>query len=328
MNKNTRDRFSKDTIETLAKRAGLICANPDCKAPTSGPHSDETKAVNLGEAAHIKGAELGSARYDASMSPAERASITNGIWLCSRCHTLVDRDERRFTVDVLYAWKRQHESEMAQEVAGGWERKAKERHLKPLEGESSAAYQIALDQPEHWEYLLTIELMRSRLSPVKREFDDLKRGLIFRPSKVLDNTQFTPWFRQKINDLQALLRLLMGASIEELPASWGSPGQPGDAVEILRAIDKINLGYRNLLDWEIDVYFTKFSDNLEPIRLKMQGWAKHLSLQVEHLAKEISKIFDESKPSGIFNIEIVFTPPPSLEQISNDMDGLLRQGVL
>jgi hypothetical protein len=328
MNKNTQSRFSKDTVETLAKRAGFICSNPDCKAPTSGPHSDEAKVVNVGEAAHIKGAEAGSARYDASMSPAERASITNGIWLCSRCHTLVDRDEQRFTVEVLYAWRREHETEMAQRVAGGWERKAKERHLKPLEEASGAAYQIAMDQPEYWEYLLTIELMRSKFSLVKREFDDLKRGLVFQQSKVLDNIQFAPWFRQKTYDLQALVRLLLGAATEELPASWGPLGQPGDAVEILRTVDKIYLGYKSLLEWETDVYFTRFSDDFEPIRSKMQGCADHLSLQIEHLSKEIAKIFEELKPSGMFKIELVFTIPPDFEQISDDIARLRSRGIL
>lgn len=46
--------FSERTKATLAKRAGQACSNPECRRPTSGPHSDESKAINLGEAAHIR----------------------------------------------------------------------------------------------------------------------------------------------------------------------------------------------------------------------------------------------------------------------------------
>lgn len=47
------------------------------------------------------------------MAPQERRVITNGIWLCSDCSTLIDIDERRFSVEVLYRWKRQHEADVA-----------------------------------------------------------------------------------------------------------------------------------------------------------------------------------------------------------------------
>jgi hypothetical protein len=47
----SRDDFSKQTIETLADRAGNRCANPHCRKPTSGPRTDPNKAVNIGVAA-------------------------------------------------------------------------------------------------------------------------------------------------------------------------------------------------------------------------------------------------------------------------------------
>lgn len=108
MSKDPND-FTEQTKSTLAKRAGCICSNPDCKIHTSGPHSIDSKAINLGEAAHIKGAKSYSARYDPSMTPEERRDIRNGIWLCGTCHTLVDSDSVKYTVDLLHAWKKEHE---------------------------------------------------------------------------------------------------------------------------------------------------------------------------------------------------------------------------
>jgi hypothetical protein len=35
-----RDDFNLKTKDTLAKRVGMRCSNPDCRQPTSGPETD------------------------------------------------------------------------------------------------------------------------------------------------------------------------------------------------------------------------------------------------------------------------------------------------
>ena len=63
---STRDNFSPATKETLAKRVGWRCSNPDCRKLTIGPHEEDTKSVNIGVAAHITAAAsgVGAKRYD------------------------------------------------------------------------------------------------------------------------------------------------------------------------------------------------------------------------------------------------------------------------
>jgi hypothetical protein len=75
----------------------------------------------IGKAAHICGASPGpgSRRYDASMTPEERKSIDNAIWLCADHADLVDDDEVLYTVEKLRAMKREHEAACAQGVRLG-----------------------------------------------------------------------------------------------------------------------------------------------------------------------------------------------------------------
>lgn len=101
--------FNNATKQTLANRAGQVCSNPECRKPTSGPRSDESKAINLDEAAHIRSARPGQARYDASMTDKERAEISNGIWLCKECARRIDVDEAKYPVAILAGWKNIHE---------------------------------------------------------------------------------------------------------------------------------------------------------------------------------------------------------------------------
>src|SRR5687767_3078278 len=101
--------FPLSVQHLVAQRAGQMCSNPGCRDVTSGPHSDPARAINTGEAAHICAAQPGGPRYDPNQTPAERRSIENAIWLCRKCAALIDRDQPRFTTDVLRDWKRQHE---------------------------------------------------------------------------------------------------------------------------------------------------------------------------------------------------------------------------
>ena len=113
-----RDDFDAKTKEILARRVGYRCSNPDCGKLTSGPQEDPTKAVNIGVAAHITAASGGGQRYDPSLSPEERRSVDNGLWLCQNCAKLIDSDVQRYTPELLREWKRQAEEEAHEEVAG------------------------------------------------------------------------------------------------------------------------------------------------------------------------------------------------------------------
>jgi hypothetical protein len=85
-----------------------------------GPSEEAPDAsANIGKAAHICAASPGGPRYDPSMTPEQRADITNAMWLCSDHATLVDRDKVTYTAEGLRAMKREHEAACARAVRTG-----------------------------------------------------------------------------------------------------------------------------------------------------------------------------------------------------------------
>src|SRR5688500_8348348 len=117
-----RDDFPRPTIEILAKRVGQRCSSPSCRMPTSGPHTDPSKSIVVGVAAHITAAAVGGPRYDPDLSPEQRRSIDNGIWLCQTCSKLVDSDQARFPVVLLRSWKRQAEESLTRAIESSTDR--------------------------------------------------------------------------------------------------------------------------------------------------------------------------------------------------------------
>lgn len=96
------------TIKTLFAYSSNICARPRCEERLTDPAWPRVK----GQLAHIRGEKPGSARYDPTMTDAERAAYENLILLCPNCHKLVDDLEPdAHTVEVLEVWKDRHEED-------------------------------------------------------------------------------------------------------------------------------------------------------------------------------------------------------------------------
>ncbi len=106
-NKKKRDEFPARVRTELAKRAGWQCSS--CRCPTEGPTSEEGGSVSLGVAAHITAAAPGGPRFDPSLTPEQRSSVQNGIWLCGLHGREIDLDCARYSVGRLCTIKVEHE---------------------------------------------------------------------------------------------------------------------------------------------------------------------------------------------------------------------------
>lgn len=71
---------------------------------------------NIGVAAHIHAASPGGPRYDQTMSPKQRKSIANALWLCASCASKIDRDTSKYRPELLREWKAQAEQASSTEL--------------------------------------------------------------------------------------------------------------------------------------------------------------------------------------------------------------------
>jgi hypothetical protein len=180
-----RDDFDLKTKETLAKRVGSKCSY--CGRGTTGPQEDSSKSVNVGVAAHITAASVGGKRFDASLTPEQRSSIDNGIWLCQTCAKLIDDDEARFPVDKLKELKSNAEAKASAAII------------------SDHSAQVLRDTPS----------VRVRVTPTRDGWRQLAHFQLFNPGPrpVLITAWFSSWGNGAGN--QASNTLDKGAVAEE-----------------------------------------------------------------------------------------------------------------
>lgn len=113
-----RDNFTQKTLDIIGKRVGFLCSNPNCRKPTVGANEHKGKPTIIGIAAHITAAASGGPRFDESLSEKQRKDIDNGLWLCSNCASLIDKDENKYPVELLRQWKNDAETESRRALLG------------------------------------------------------------------------------------------------------------------------------------------------------------------------------------------------------------------
>jgi len=219
-----RDDFSSKIKDTLSKRVGMHCSNPDCKALTSGPNSSEDKSTSIGVAAHITAASIKGPRYDPSMTSKERSSIKNGIWLCQSCSKLIDSDPLRYTVELLKEWKSQAENETDLELT-------KKNGSKTSTG---------FDKIFRLMPALINEFIKDiKLNPMLREFILQGRGWVYNSG----GRKLLVYYFEDHEDLEAKIRLLQNNNLVD-DITFNNTKRfvfREEFVEILNSMDKYSI---------------------------------------------------------------------------------------
>lgn len=322
------DRFSKQTVETLAKRAGNTCSNPDCKAPTSGPSDEPSRAVNVGEAAHIYGARPGSARFRAEMTSAERSEITNGVWLCRNCHRQVDENHSAFSADMLFVWRQTHEAVTAAALGKAnveVRRKALSR-IPGFEQISYLAQQILIDKPDLWEFKLSVELLRAGLEPLLWRWRSLQQNLYHRPGQRIEREQLLHWYQDQIKSLPRQIEALDGLLNRELQAAWGPPGTAGSELAIVRTTGLLVEACAAILQWEEQVRFANLPSDFDECRALLCGIGGRMLEATFSVPEKMGSLLADDTARGTHVIDVVFDLPPRWsENISRSFERAMHQ---
>ncbi len=188
--------------------------------------------------------------------------------------------------------------------------------------ETEKAKKIAFDRPDYWEFLLTAELLSSKIGLIRKELVELERGMFFKKTRRVTGQEFINWSQSRLGDLTSLIQLLSKRFTEDFQLSWGKPGEPGDPVEIKRVADSVFLLCRELLEWEAEFRSVIPPDSFMPLRHMMEGWASQVISSIENIPAKLLEPFDHPIPEGKHTINIVFDAPSNINEITAELQRL------
>ncbi|MBS3021750.1 hypothetical protein DJFAAGMI_04526 [Comamonas sp. PE63] len=308
----TEDRFKQAVIATLARRSANQCANPDCGALTSGPSDDPHDSVNVGEAAHIYGANPGSARYEPTMASVDRSSITNAIWLCGNCHKLIDDDPAKYPSGLLFEWQRAHEQVIAEKVgktSALIRKKFEDRHLEEFGRLSYLSERLILEKGDLWEYRLTAEVLRFEMEPVLHRWNALKRELYTLPSTRVTKEDFIPWVRLKLKEMRTIAQSFSELTNKEFAIAWGAPGVPGKDTAIVATARLYSEMCQSALKWEESIRFAFLDEVFEELQNLLIGTAGRMIDEAAKLPTFFAETLGTNPAEGVFKLSLVLDLP-------------------
>lgn len=207
--------YGTGTERALYVLAQGTCYFPKCQEPVVR-FVEEVAATNA-HIAHIRGANRDSARYDETMTDAERAAFDNLVLLCKPHHDLVDRIRpENYSVETITSWKRDRE----QGVAGSLRTLTDDHLIELLEG-------VMLDlRPQR---LVTVELRGGLMT-------ESVSGVVTGPLGGMDIIrQANPAFRSAPLIMVTLVRNVgaLRASVEAVTIDYLLDGHPDTPVSMV-----------------------------------------------------------------------------------------------
>jgi hypothetical protein len=191
--------------------------------------------------------------------------------------------------------------------------------------ESATARSLALQRGESWEFLLTEELLRSKLIEVKKEYDEFETALRFTPKPRIDRAHYMNWLRTRMNEPQALMQHLTRCVEQELAAGLGKSGEEGHAIEILHAVNDIIECCRGFVRWELEICSAEAPENLKPLGATLRGFAGGIIADVARLPDEFARVVNEARHTKLkFQLDLTFSSPPQTARFLAELENVKK----
>jgi hypothetical protein len=173
-------------------------------------------------------------------------------------------------------------------------------------GESEKARALAKGRGQNWEYLLTEEVLRGKLSAVREHYNSFDAMVALYPHASFGRAEYLQWMVTKLEEFQSLVHRVIQAVKHGMPTAWGKPGGGGNAIQILRAAENIAASCEALLNWELEVAATDPPGDLKRPSLALRGIGCGILNEVQRVPDELAKAVAEG---GNYKLSLNFDVP-------------------
>ncbi|ESX21390.1 MULTISPECIES: hypothetical protein [unclassified Mesorhizobium] len=242
--------------------------------------------------------------------------MSNGIWLCVMCHTVIDKEERNYSPDLLFHWRNSHEAKITAERGKPKELirlREEERQMNDFADVSLFAQQIIRDKPPGWEYQLTAEALDNLFTPILRRWKGLHAGSYTKAVGQQKPDHYLRWVGAQIPELPKIAESLGDLINNRLKEAWGARGCQETQKEIVHVCRMITARATRLLEWDEAMHFVTPAKGFEIPKHLSKGVAVVME-KIPEISSFLRSIFHEGKAiPGTYTRTITF-------DLSDDFD--------
>lgn len=186
--------------------------------------------------------------------------------------------------------------------------------------ETENARTLALGHGKLWEFLLVEELLKSKMSVLRGEYDEFE-NLKSVPKRRFNRAEFMSWMGSETTALASTITKMKSCIEKELPDALGKPGFSGDAIQMLRTVDEFFDYCGSFLAFELDMCAADPPAEFKAYAGAFRGITSWVIGVVQRLVDDWSEAVNGLRQgSHEFQIEVQLKDCPQLEKASAEID--------
>jgi hypothetical protein len=127
--------------------------------------------------------------------------------------------------------------------------------------------------------------------------------------------------RDEFDKLKTLVTDTAPIIERDVQSSWGKPGEAGDPLQILRAVDRLASSCQQFIDWEIEVRSVAVVASFAPAIAAFQGIARSVLNNIISFPHELNRVVTGAR-AGVVNqkISLDFVTPPQIARAAAEIE--------
>jgi hypothetical protein len=189
--------------------------------------------------------------------------------------------------------------------------------------ETDLARSLALNHGEYWEFLLVEELLKSKLDLLKADCEKLANTV---PRKLYTGREFVNWVGDESTGLSAAIANMASCIQKDLMSALGKPGESGDAVAMLNAVDAIFSNCRRFLQFEQALNAAEVSSAFHALKVSFRGITLSIVRMMDDLKAQWSQKTEAVKSGALkFELKVNFETPPQALKALKEIDKISKK---
>lgn len=160
---------------------------------------------------------------------------------------------------------------------------------------SGRVFELAVEKPDAWEYLLFAAALKDNLDKLDDLRYDLKYGITFKNVILYDEPkEIIDFIQMKCGELSNRINLLNGIINNAFQEAIGEPGTPGNAEYIIYVAEKLVDVYKSVHEWSLEFRNIIVPEEFQNLLLCASKFSQSVIEDIENFISDYDKRINEA----------------------------------
>lgn len=192
--------------------------------------------------------------------------------------------------------------------------------LAEFQNENQRIKDIVINKPDSWEFILTLELLKSKIVELNKDIYELDNNLYITPTRKMSGIEYINWISELSENFLQLLDVFKNNYLL-IQKAWGEPGQSGDELEIKQVLDRMIFISKQAIELDKSIKGAIPPTAFEDLKGYLTGWSKSITNSVFEFYYKLDEYFSNGMPPDeVLDFKIKIESPDNVAEFSQRIE--------